>query len=36
MAQGSDVKLGQLTRYIFTAPNWKRSLVTHRSPWPDH
>ncbi len=27
MAQGSDVKLGQLTRYIFTAPNWKRSLV---------
>jgi putative membrane protein len=27
MAQGNDVKLGQLTRYIFTAPNWKRSLV---------
>src|SRR5208337_3764821 len=27
MAQGSDVKLGQLTRYIFTAPNWKQSLV---------
>lgn len=27
MAQGSDVKLGQLTRYIFTAPSWKRSLV---------
>ena len=27
MAQGSDVKLGQLTRYIFTAPNWKRSLI---------
>jgi putative membrane protein len=26
MAQGSDVKLGQLTRYIFTAPSWKRSL----------
>ena len=21
-----DVKLGQLTRYIFTAPSWKRSL----------
>ena len=27
MAQGSDVKLGQLTRFIFTAPSWKRSLV---------
>jgi putative membrane protein len=27
MAQGSDVKLGQLTRFIFTAPNWKRSLI---------
>jgi putative membrane protein len=27
MAQSSDVKLGQLTRYIFTAPNWKRSLL---------
>jgi len=27
MAQGSDVKLGQLTKYIFTAPSWKRSLV---------
>jgi putative membrane protein len=26
MAQGSDVKLGQLTRYIFTAPSWQRSL----------
>ena len=26
MAIGSDVKLGQLTRYIFTAPSWKRSL----------
>ncbi len=26
MAQGSDVKLGQLTKYIFTAPSWKRSL----------
>jgi len=26
MAQGSDVRLGQLTRYIFTAPSWKRSL----------
>jgi len=25
--QGSDVKLGQLARYIFTAPSWKRSLV---------
>lgn len=27
MAQGSDVKLGQLTRYIFTAPTWKQSLL---------
>ena len=27
MAQGSDVKLGQLTRYIFTAPTWQRSLI---------
>jgi len=26
MAQGSDVKLGQLTKYIFTAPSWQRSL----------
>jgi putative membrane protein len=26
MAIASDVKLGQLTRYIFTAPSWKRSL----------
>jgi len=26
MAQGGDVKLGQLTRFIFTAPSWKRSL----------
>jgi putative membrane protein len=26
MTQGSDVKLGQLTRFIFTAPSWKRSL----------
>jgi putative membrane protein len=26
MAQDSDVRLGQLTRYIFTAPSWKRSL----------
>ena len=26
MAQNSDVKLGQLTRFIFTAPSWKRSL----------
>jgi len=26
MAQESDVKLGQLTRYIFVAPSWKRSL----------
>jgi putative membrane protein len=27
MAMAGDVKLGQLTRYIFTAPSWKRSLV---------
>jgi len=27
MATGGDVKLGQLTRYIFTAPSWQRSLV---------
>jgi putative membrane protein len=27
MIQGSDVKLGQLARFIFTAPSWKRSLV---------
>jgi putative membrane protein len=27
MAIGGDVKLGQLTRYIFTAPSWQRSLV---------
>jgi len=26
MSQGGDVKLGQLTRYIFTAPSWQRSL----------
>jgi putative membrane protein len=26
MAQDSDVRLGQLTRFIFTAPSWKRSL----------
>ena len=26
MNQDSDVKLGQLTRFIFTAPSWKRSL----------
>jgi putative membrane protein len=26
MAQDGDVRLGQLTRYIFTAPSWKRSL----------
>ncbi len=25
--QGSDVRLGQLARYIFTAPSWQRSLV---------
>jgi putative membrane protein len=28
MAQGSDVRLGQLTRFLFTAPSWQRSLVT--------
>jgi putative membrane protein len=27
MPQGSDVRLGQLTRYLFTAPSWKRSLI---------
>lgn len=27
MTQGSDVKLGQLTKYIFTAPSWQRSLL---------
>lgn len=27
MAIASDVKLGQLTRYLFTAPSWKRSLA---------
>jgi len=26
MNQGSDVKFVQLTRFIFTAPSWKRSL----------
>lgn len=26
MAQGSDVRLGQLARFIFTAPSWQRSL----------
>jgi putative membrane protein len=26
MTHDSDVKLGQLTRFIFTAPSWKRSL----------
>ncbi len=26
MTQEGDVKLGQLARYIFTAPSWKRSL----------
>lgn len=26
MAQDNDVRLGQLTRFIFTAPSWKRSL----------
>ena len=26
MVQDSDIRLGQLTRYIFTAPSWKRSL----------
>ncbi len=25
--QGSDVRLAQLARYIFTAPSWQRSLV---------
>jgi len=27
MAQGHDVRLGQLTKYIFTAPTWQRSLI---------
>jgi putative membrane protein len=27
MAQGGDVRLGQLTRFIFTAPTWQRSLI---------
>lgn len=27
MTQDSDVRLGQLTRFIFTAPSWKRSLI---------
>ncbi|GAB6284528.1 MAG: DUF2070 family protein [Methanoregula sp.] len=27
MALASDVKLGQLTKYVFTAPSWQRSLV---------
>ncbi|MDD1682587.1 MAG: DUF2070 family protein [Methanoregula sp.] len=27
MSHESDVKLGHLTRYIFTAPSWRRSLV---------
>ncbi|HSQ93784.1 MAG TPA: DUF2070 family protein, partial [Methanoregula sp.] len=27
MAQEGDVKMGQLARFIFTAPSWKRSLV---------
>lgn len=27
MPHEGDVRLGQLTRYIFTAPSWKRSLV---------
>jgi putative membrane protein len=27
MTQEGDVKLGQLARFIFTAPSWKRSLV---------
>jgi putative membrane protein len=27
MAQGHDVRLGQLTKYIFTAPTWQRSLL---------
>ena len=26
MAQGSDVRLGNLARFIFTAPSWQRSL----------
>jgi putative membrane protein len=26
MAQGGDVRLGQLARFIFTAPTWQRSL----------
>ena len=27
MAHEGDVRMGQLTRFIFTAPSWKRSLV---------
>ena len=27
MSQGHDVRLGQLTKYIFTAPTWQRSLI---------
>jgi putative membrane protein len=27
MALADDVKLGQLTKYVFTAPSWQRSLV---------
>ncbi|MFA5331903.1 MAG: DUF2070 family protein [Methanoregula sp.] len=27
MATGGDVKLGQLTKYVFTAPSWPTSLV---------
>ena len=27
MALADDVKLGQLSRYVFTAPSWQRSLV---------
>ena len=27
MTQKGDVRLGQLTRFIFTAPSWQRSLV---------
>ena len=27
MVRGSDVKLGQLTKYLFTAPSWPRSLL---------
>lgn len=27
MVQEGDVKMGQLARFIFTAPSWKRSLV---------